>query len=139
MVWQHLSTNAAVEEISSSELHAKSSRRKCRPLGRDMSLVGIRPIPNTKESSRDPVRAGGFESWKEVSWSSVVVGLVSTNQAIKDTSSRRGNEQMKSRVIEGATVVEARRRDLMTGENPWNRERGTEAFVASMLIAKDTT
>ena len=41
----------------------------------------------------------------------------------RERSSRRGNEQMRSKICDGVKIAKTRRRDFNASENPWNGAR----------------
>ena len=94
--------------------------------------------------SRDPVKAGGFEGWTMADSSSEPSPSQTDDPRWATTakSSRRGNERMRPKTREDGMMKNPTRRDLITGENPWNgaREAVGSAMVDSRsAISKCTT
>ena len=65
---------------------------------------------------------GGVDGWTTADSLSEPADI--PEKVVIARSSRSGNERMRSITREGGRAMKVTRRDLMTGENPWNRTRG---------------
>ena len=98
----------------------------------------VQSIPAMKGSPGKPVNTGCIEGWMKAGWSSEMSATF-TGQAITERSSKRGNQSTELRKFEDGAAVENMRRDLMTGENPWNMERESRERLWSTAISNRTT
>ena len=129
-VSEHFDTKSVVEVTSSLESHATTIFVKWRPFGRSNSRLAMGWIaPAALLNSRDPVSPGEVEG--------VVHRPLGPGAGERNArSSRRGKEQMRPKTSESGRAMKFKRRDLRTGDNPYNGTRGT---VPSTLTSKCTT
>jgi hypothetical protein len=112
-VLEQLDTKSVVD-LTSSSRYATEILVKLRPFGRPTNRHTAGMIP--PNILKDPVSLGEVE------------GVFHTSAAppplrvTKARSSRRGKEQMRSKI---SREVEVRRSDLRVGDNPWNGTRET--------------